>query len=296
MSSSDDVEQVPERSSARAAAGSHAAKEQEALDSSDELLDTRNFCPMPGAGVGAIFQPNADELLYVQVSDFVREKIYSREWGVDEPIPSEHELMELLHLSRGTIQKGIRQLVDEGLLVQQRGRGTFVTQPIMARPSSNRLLSFGESMSAQGIDFTTRVVRSEVRRANRACAENLQINEGADYLYLVRVRKVYNRVVMLIESHLNLQVCPGLEKSDFEHEALFAAAERTSGQGVGRSEMVYAARTAGKRRGYWLECDASSPVLVLDQLVFLEDGSPFEWGSVWLPANRCVISSETRRS
>ena len=98
------------------------------------------------------------DLLYVQVSDYVREKIYSKDWGVDEPIPSEHELMNMLHLSRGTVQKGIRQLVDEGLLVQQRGRGTFVVQPVMARPSSNRLLSFGESMSSQGIKYQTRVI------------------------------------------------------------------------------------------------------------------------------------------
>ena len=60
------------------------------------------------------FDKSEGALLYVQVSDFVREKIYSKDWGVDEPIPSEHELMGMLHLSRGTVQKGIRQLVDEG--------------------------------------------------------------------------------------------------------------------------------------------------------------------------------------
>ena len=95
----------------------------------------------------AQFEKSSDSLLYVQVSDFVREKIYSKEWGVDDRIPSEHELMDMLDLSRGTVQKGIRTLVDEGLLVQQRGRGTYVTQPVMARPSSNSLLSFAESMN-----------------------------------------------------------------------------------------------------------------------------------------------------
>ena len=101
------------------------------------------------------------EMLHKQVTDYVREKIYSRQWGVNEPIPSEHELMDMLQLSRGTVQRGISQLVDEGLLVKQRGRGTFVTQPVMTRPFSNRLLSFGESMSAQGIDYVTRVVEQD---------------------------------------------------------------------------------------------------------------------------------------
>ena len=56
----------------------------------------------------ADFERSDNSLLYVQVADFVREKIYSHEWGVDERIPSEHELMAMLHLSRGTVQKGIR--------------------------------------------------------------------------------------------------------------------------------------------------------------------------------------------
>ena len=101
---------------------------------------------------------------------------------------------------------------------------------------------------------------------------------------------------MFIESHLNLSVCPGIEETNFEHEALFAAVERTSGHGIGRSEMVYTARTAGKVRGGYLECDEHAPVLELDQLVRLDNGVPFEWGSIWLPANRCVISNETHRA
>ena len=55
------------------------------------------------------------------------------------------------------------------------------------------------------------------------------------------------------------------------------------------------ARAAGKKRGRWLQCGERSPVLDLDQLVRLEDGTPVEWGSVWMPANRCVISSVRTR-
>lgn len=53
------------------------------------------------------FEKSTGDLFYAQVSDYVREKIYSKEWGVDEPIPSEHELMAMLDLSRGTVQKAL---------------------------------------------------------------------------------------------------------------------------------------------------------------------------------------------
>lgn len=243
----------------------------------------------------ANFEKKDTSLLYVQVADYVREKIYSKEWGVEERIPSEHELMAMLHLSRGTVQKGIRSLVEEGLLVQQRGRGTFVIQPIMARPTGNQLHSFAESMTEQGIKFETTVVEKRIERANRVCAQQLHIAEGAPYLYLMRVRTVKEEPVMLIESRVNLDPCPGLENVDFAIEGLFAAIERTSGKEVGNAEMVYSARAAGKRRGRYLKCSERSPVLDLDQLVRLADGTPVEWGSVWLPANRCVISSQRMR-
>ena len=233
--------------------------------------------------------------LHAQVADYVREKVYAQEWGVDEPIPSEHELSELLGLSRGTVKKGVYQLVDEGLLVQHRGRGTFVARPVMARPASGHLLSFAEAMGEQGIAHVTRVVTHEVREASELCARSLGIGTGDRFLYLERVRSVKERPVMYVESHLNLSVCPHLEEADLAREAVFAAIERTSGQAIGRSEVVYSARVAGERRGALLDCDEHAPVLQMEQLVHLADGTPVEWGSVWLPANRCVIVSEASR-
>lgn len=233
--------------------------------------------------------------LHTQVSDFVREMVYSNEWGVDEPIPSEHELVEMLGLSRGTVKKGVRTLVDEGLLVQQPGRGTFVNKPIMARPTSGHLLSFAETMGEQGIAHVTRVVTQEVRHASRLCAMRLSLFEGCEYLHLERVRVVDDQPVMYIESHLNLRMCPGLDAVDFTSESVFAAMERTSGIAIGRSRVSYRARVAGKRRGELLDCDEHAPVLQMEQLVHLANGMPVEWGSVWLPANRCEIVGEASR-
>lgn len=234
--------------------------------------------------------------LYKQVSDYVREKIYAREWGVGRPIPSEHDLQELLGLSRGTVHRGISALVDEGLLVRRRGSGTYVAKPLMARPSNTRLLSFAESMDEQDIPYHTHVIHKRVEPAGEVCAAKLGIPAGASHLFLTRVRSVRERPVMFIESHLNLSVCPGLEDADFETESVFAAVERTSAQTIGRSDVTYSACVAGKVRGEWLECEEHTPILNLDQLVRLADGTPFEWGSVWLPANRCVLFSQTSRA
>ena len=60
--------------------------------------------------------PKGGATLHSQLSGQIREKIYAGEWLPGDRIPSEHALMEESGLSRGTIRRAIKSLVDEGLL------------------------------------------------------------------------------------------------------------------------------------------------------------------------------------
>lgn len=68
--------------------------------------------------------------LYMQVSEWVRGKIYKGELGKGDRIPSENQIMEILQVSRGTVKKGVTMLVNEGLLVQVQGKGTLLKRKI----------------------------------------------------------------------------------------------------------------------------------------------------------------------
>ena len=86
---------------------------------------------------------NNPELLYLQVANYMREKIYDHEWKTNQQIPTEARLMEEFGMSRGTIRRALKELVGEGLLVARCGRGTFVTSKSVAHPTarSSRLRS-----------------------------------------------------------------------------------------------------------------------------------------------------------
>lgn len=235
------------------------------------------------------------EPLYNQVANYIREQIYAQEWGATERIPSEHELMTLLGVSRGTVQKGVRLLVSEGLLVQRRGKGTFVRKPVVQHPMGNRLLSFAESLRMQGLEFETTVLTSEVITADAANAEHLGIKLGSPVYHLRRVRTVGGEPVVLIESKLNLSACPGLDKLDYSRRTLFSGIELTSHKKISWGEERYGARVVGATRAKIMHCDASDPLLNIDQVIYLEDDTAVEWGNMWLPANSYVTSSVTQR-
>lgn len=243
----------------------------------------------------AMIEKESSNPLHVQVSDYVRERIYSQEWGVNERIPSEHELMKILGVSRGTIQKGIKSLVDEGLLVQSRGKGTFVSRPVIQHPTGSSLLSYAESLRLQGIDFKTKVLTQKVIKANTACSERLNVEVGAPVLFLQRVRYNEDGPILFMESRVNIDACPGIENYDYGDVTLFSTVESCSNKKIGYSRVCYAARVAGEQRAQILKCDNRAPLLSVDQVIYLENNVAVEWGNMWLPANKNVITSVQQR-
>jgi GntR family histidine utilization transcriptional repressor len=65
---------------------------------------------------------------YEKVKQAISEKIHSGVWRPHDRIPSEAELVAQFGFSRMTINRALRELTDEGLLVGCRG-GTFVAEP-----------------------------------------------------------------------------------------------------------------------------------------------------------------------
>ena len=67
--------------------------------------------------------------LYARVKQAIVQKIRSGAWLPNTKLPSESELLQQLGVSRMTINRALRELTIEGLLVRMQGVGTFVAMP-----------------------------------------------------------------------------------------------------------------------------------------------------------------------
>ncbi|MGI6229694.1 MAG: GntR family transcriptional regulator [Tractidigestivibacter sp.] len=227
--------------------------------------------------------------LFVELADALREKIYSREWLRGEKIPSEHELMERFGVSRGTVRRAIGVLVDEGWLVQRHGSGTYVSRSGLSHEAGVRPLSFAESLRMQGKKFKTDVLSKMVVPANQDVADNLHIEEGEPAMFMRRVRSVDGTPVLCQESWTNLRECPGIEKLDFTKESLFDAVQECSNKKISYSVMSYQALVAGREHAEYLQCEESSALLRLEQIVHFEDNDICEWSFTWLPPGQSIV-------
>ncbi|PBI77871.1 hypothetical protein A9993_23735 [Rahnella victoriana] len=233
--------------------------------------------------------------LYLQVSEWIRENIYKGDLTTGDRVPSENQIMDMLGVSRGTVKKAVTLLVNEGMLVQVQGKGTFVKSENISYSLGEGLLSFAESLESQHLNFETQVIESRIDVASKLVASKLCIEMGAPILYLKRVRSVEGERVMLIENRINIAHCPGIEDIDFNSNNLFPTVERLSGKKIASSESRYAAKIIGAERGHYLEVHEDAPVLHLEQIVYFENNIPLEFGNVWLKSDKYYLGTVLQR-
>src|ERR1700677_1924944 len=66
--------------------------------------------------------------LYKQVKRYVADRIASGKWPPGHQAPTEFELTAKFRMSRPTIHRALRELMQEGLLTRIPGKGTFVAE------------------------------------------------------------------------------------------------------------------------------------------------------------------------
>lgn len=73
-------------------------------------------------------QFNPTQSIYLQIADFVCERILLEEWKADEKIPSVRDLAMQLEVNPNTVMRTYDWLQQSGIIYNQRGIGFFVAQ------------------------------------------------------------------------------------------------------------------------------------------------------------------------
>lgn len=96
--------------------------------------------------------------LYEQVLEQIRSRVESGEWAKHSRVPSERRLSELLGVSRITVRHAVRLAVEEGLLEQRRGVGTFVASQDRVAQDLSEVRSFELTLAEQGYVAGTQIL------------------------------------------------------------------------------------------------------------------------------------------
>jgi GntR family transcriptional regulator len=211
--------------------------------------------------------------LYEQIVQRISSLITDGTFRTGTRLPAERDLCERLGVSRVTIRRSLRELVDSGLLVASPQRGWFVAAAadVITEPP-NALQSFTETGRSLGLTASSQVLLAERREATIEEAEQLRVAPGSVIFHLERVRGLDDRPVALHLARVPLSLVPSLERADLTTVSIYASLEQ-AGHPPTRSDCDVRAEMPTPRDTQLL---GAAPLLVVRQVTYDNRMTPIE--------------------
>jgi GntR family transcriptional regulator len=210
--------------------------------------------------------------LHFQIRNSIRNDILKGTYT--DKIPAEHDLMEQYSVSRATVRRAIRTLIDEGVLESRQGLGTFVaTRPI--EEWLGNLGTFFDIIGEMGMEPRIQVLKQGKTDAPQDAAKIF----GCTELYeTVRLRLANETPIVLETQYYPLEIGERLARFDLNNVSTYDVLETELGVSLWEAKQTIGAiipATAEKK----LLGMASEPgcALLSKRLVVDHDGNPIEY-------------------
>lgn len=189
-------------------------------------------------------------------------------------LPPERELAEIAEVSRVTVRKAVSQLVEDGVLEQRRGAGTFVRNPRQKLVQSlSSLVSFSEHMRQRGKTPTSRIINRGIFAPAPDELLSLGLSTSDRVARIERLRSA-DGVAMAVEwSSLPTDILPDPNAVETSLYDLLRAAGNAPTRAVQR---VSAVNLPGHEAAL-LNLPEGAAVLRIDRTGYLPSGRPVEF-------------------
>ncbi len=231
---------------------------------------------------------------YFQLKEIMRERIVSGDWKPGDLIPSERELSETYGISRMTVRQAITELVNEGSLYREQGKGTFVSQRKVTQQLI-RLTGFTEDIRARGQRPGTKLLSAQMVPVDEAAAERLRIKVGVMLIRLQRLRLADGEPLAIEVSQLSFKGCERLLEEDLENNSLYWLLETKYSVPPMEAEQELEAGLAGSEEAQLLKIAVGSPVLFTRRTTYTERNQPFEYARAVYRGNKYTFYTHMKR-
>jgi len=198
--------------------------------------------------------------LYFQVENLIKRSIEKGELKNGDKIPSESELCKMFDVSRNTVRKAISDLIEEGVLYIEHGKGTFVSQKMFNHPSE-RLFGFTEEMKRKNVRPSSKILEKTVTRAPNCVKDALK----TDRVYrLKRLRFAGEKPIAIEDAYLPFDKFPDLFNGFTEKSSLYETLKRKFGLVPYYATETIEAALPTKEEAKLLQISESQPRITLN--------------------------------
>lgn len=203
---------------------------------------------------------DAPSPLYAQVKQYIQNKIYSGEWKVNDKIPSESELVKLLGCSRMTVNRALRELTADKVLVRVQGVGSFVAEG-QGHSALFQINNIADEIVARNHIHRAEVLKLEKIKADVQQALFMQTQEGQPLFHSIIIHYENDVPVQVEDRLVNAALIPNYLKQDFTQ--ITPNAYLMAQAPVSEGEHIVEAVLANAQECKWLKITKQEPCLLI---------------------------------
>ncbi|WP_096186748.1 GntR family transcriptional regulator [Evansella halocellulosilytica] len=230
--------------------------------------------------------------IYYQLEELLRNKIENGDLNEGDAIPSERVLSEEYDVSRMTIRQAVTNLVNEGLLMREKGKGTFVAKKKFEQPLM-KLTSFSEDMKIRGLEPGTKIIEFTEVKLSPSESKELQVDPYTDGYRICRIRLADHSPMAYEILTLPKKIFSNLKTEMVNHS--FYNYVESLGLTIDGAKQTLEPSLAHDDESEILQIEKGSPVLLMKRVSYLEDGRPFEYVKSIYRGDRYKFLSEMKR-
>lgn len=205
---------------------------------------------------------------YQQVKDFIAGKIQDGTWKAGDRLPSESELVSRFGIARMTVNRALRELMEQGRIVRTAGVGSFVADD---KPQGNllQIARLSDDIRRRGHDYQCQIVTVERISASLDVASALGLHTGESVFHSVCVHLEDGVAMQLEDRFVNPRMAPDFGQQDFTLEQPSDFLVRTVL--FDQMEHVVDAVLPTPEQAALLQMEASQPCLLLTRRTWMRE-------------------------
>lgn len=220
-----------------------------------------------------ILDRNSPIPVYSQLKAIISKRIQNGEYAEGGSIPSERDLAKNFGISRMTVRQALNEMVAEGILVREKGRGTFVAK---RKIQQKNISSFSETVRAKGMVPSTKVLYFRKETVGDDISGILNISKD-EQVYVVKRLRLANGVPVGLEHvYIPVSYCPGLESYQLE-ASLYQLINDKYGIKIDYMDNIIEASVTTAEERKLLKTGTSTPVLRITGVSYISGGRKFSF-------------------
>lgn len=231
---------------------------------------------------------------YYQIAGLFERKISDGEFPQGSKLPNELELARTLGVSRVTVRNALSLLHSKGLLLRQRGRGTFVCENL-EKQKTVRLNGFIEDFYQTGQAVETRLLCMDSVPCPPDLTTFFGLPAGTPISRIQRMGAVDGRPFSYVTHFLPSSLAKRIPIRDLRALSMSKILEDRLGHAIAEYDQTVEARIADHHIAELLGVDITSPVVYIETFSRNERGEALEFFRSYYPADLYKYSVVLRK-